>query len=381
MFNFDAIAGAIDNAAGLSQPIQANGLAPFANNYGVTYTTTSSGNESLGVSGVAGDKFASGTNALVFFSRTLANAPAMAWDTVNNAMNAQLAFRYTVGFRFKLTNVDGANSNLQAAHNLLTITTENNPIIVLGTNRVITFAGAATSFTMALNTEYYLEVVVEWAGTPSGTNYTPTMTLYIDGVAISSRTAITYSAPRQCYWRIGCVSQTSTATSTYRRFLYGDIYSTDGTGDAPYNSRLGPQRCRVVYPDEVVSNTWTLSEGTDPLALITGANARVDSKYLTAPDSAGVSSYRLNLPTTANSVVNGLFLFARCSRTAGATRTLTSTFSRTDGTQVAEGPAVTPSTALTDLIVGKFTPTTAAQALDFRDSVLQNAIFALKAPV
>jgi hypothetical protein len=377
MFNFDIITGQQDNSAGLNQPVHLIGLAPFANSYGLAWTTTSSGNESLGVTGLAIDKFANGGNALVFFSRTLANAPAIAWNTINSNMTATGVWRYTLGFRFKMSSDSPAA--LPAAHNLLTFTSQTAVLLQLSTTYNLVFAGTATSTTLVRNREYYFEVVVDHPTAEAGPNYTPTMSLYIDGVFAGTRNSVTFSTSLACMWRLGMVSNGAT-TSSYRRWMIGDIYTTDVVGDAPYNGRLGPQRCRSFYPDELVSNAWTISEGTDALALITGANARVDSKYLSAPDDASATSYRLNFPTTANSAVNGVFIFARSQRDQGATRSIVASMSKTDGTLIKDGTPVAVGTTFSDQIIGAFTPTNAAEAQNYRDSVLQGAIFAIRAP-
>lgn len=385
VLNFDAVPGAVDNSAGNNRPVFNAGMQPFfaspgaVGTFDMRQTTVNTANSSMGVTGLAIDRFDNGANALVFFARTLDDVPAIAWEWSTNPMNAQTPFRYTTGFRFKIptgnpTGMPFAHTFLQATANLTTVLNITNAYLLM-------FVGASTGITLAIGKEYYFEVVIEHAGVPSGSNYTPSMHLYIDGTFIMTRAVTTYTAPTTCYWRFSLTSAGAGATVSQRRFLLGDVYSTNNVGDAPYNGRLGPQRVKTFVPKEVVANTWTPSTGTDPLALITGANARDDTKYLTAPDSDGVTSYKMNMPTADNSIVNGVFLMARAMRTDTAVRTMVGSLTSAGGTALGEGAPVTLTTTMTDRLLGSFVPTTAAQALNYRNSALQNAVFGIKAPI
>ncbi len=378
MFNFDVVPGQADNTAGLNQPVHTVGLAPYANNYGFAFTTATSTNESLGVTGVAADKFANGANALVFFSRTPANAPAISWQAGTAPMSSSIAFRYSVGFRFKIPT--GNPTSLPFLHVLLS-TPQYPAILQFTTTYELSFMGTTLTFKPAFGQEYYFEVVIDYQNPSGASTYQPTASLYIDGVLIRSGLTFAISGVNNCTWRLGLVSSGVNSNQIYRRWLVGDIYSTNMTGDAPGNNRLGPQYCRLAPVDELVANTWTPSEGTDPLALVTGANARNDAKFLTAPDDDGATSYKLNFPTNAKSIVNGVFFFARARREAGQARGVVGRFTKGDDTLIAESALAPVQTTFSDSLVLAYAPTNAAEAANLRDNVLQNATFSLKAPV
>ncbi len=378
MFNFDVVPGQADNTAGLNQPVHTVGLAPYVNSYGFAFTTATSTNESIGVSGVAADKFANGANALVFFSRTAANQPAISWQAGTAPMSSTAAFRYAMGFRFKIPT--GNVASMPFLHTLLSIPQMPN-LLQLTTTYVLALQGSTWDLTLTMGREYYFEVVIDFPTATGASTYAPTVMLYMDGVLIRSITSYAISGVNNCTWRLGLVSTGTNTNQSYRRWMVGDIYSTNMTGDAPGNGRLGPQYCRLAPVDELVTNTWTPSEGTDALALVTGANARNDAKYLTAPDDDGVTSYKLNFPTNAKSVVNGVFFFARARREAGQARGVIGRFSKGDDTLIAESALASVQTTFSDSLVLAYAPTTALEAANLRDNILQNAIFALKAPV
>lgn len=190
----------------------------------------------------------------------------------------------------------------------------------------------------------------------------------------------TWSAANTFQWNLGMVTRAgSGATASQVRMLVGDFYFTDLAGDAPYNGRLGPQRVKAIYPDEVVSNTWTMSEGNDPLALIGQAAANDDAKYITAPDDDSGSVYHFGLPTNSRSIINGLVIYGRAKREDAASRKLTCEITKADGSTILSPAGTTLTTSFTHHPIASIMPATAADAVDLKDGILQNASFALKA--
>lgn len=383
MMNFDLVPGAFTAGTG-NVPTDKNGIQPYITPYALAWQGYTPGWETFGVTGRAEDKFSWGGNALVFYRGSTAYRPQMQINGTSRPMTSTAAFRYTMGFRFKIS----ADGNAAAAQNGTTIILAGPSanLIQLDANSNLIFMNQAIpngGFTLARDREYYFEVMCEYNGSTPGANYTPTYTLWIDGTQVHQVANTSYTFSSTTYFNVGLgIWRSSTgSTSNVQRWLFGDIYMTDSTGEAPYNGRLGPQRVRAVFPDEVVENAWTNSEGSDPLALIGQANGRDDTKYIVSPDDAGEAKFRLNFPTNPRSIVNGLMFFSRAKREDGAPRNLQLSVAKADGSSLFDSTSVSLSGSFSDYLLGSWTPKTVAEAQNFKDTVLQNATFALKAPV
>lgn len=391
MMGFDGFSGAFSGTQNAANP-NLVGIEPFVDTYGITFQGGGSVNATAGVTGRAEDKMSHGGNSLVINRSTTAYRPKLSLPGTaigslpGREMRVDLAFRYTIGFRFKVSAESAAHtggisflgSNLTAT--VLTLTSGSGPYTLLFMNLAL-----SPNILLEQGREYYFEVVCEHDGiNPGGSNYNPVWTLFIDGVEIASRNtlAVSSSVTNWLGYDLGTWISTTSSTTNQQRYLYSDIYVTDHRGEAPYNGRLGPQRVRAVWPDEVVESSWVPSEGTDPLPLVGEGTKDDDTTYITAPADEGSSSYRFGFPFNAGSVVNGLMVIARAKRESGAIRPLQGRIVKADGTtQIGDNLAPSMDVVYKDYVVASVFPENAAEAQDLRSSVLDNAIVKLNAPV
>ena len=381
MMNFDL--SPVSFGTAYNTPTNGSGIEPFVGPYNVSNQAATAGKEVIGVTGREQDKMG-GTNSLVVWRDTTGFRPTLTIQPKNQPyLTGTDPFTYTVGFRFKNSS-ELSSTSFQNGDTLLCIASINNVLSVTSAG-LLTFLGGTTGVTLVFDKEYYFEVKMEWVGGATGANFYPVFSLYIDGLFIMSRnvTAFTPGASRIFNVQLG-IYRASLGTTTHRsRWLFSDIYLTDGKGDAPYNGQLGPQRVKLIVPDEVVENDWTLTgaTATDVIPYLTGAGGRNDTIYLTAPDDDGPATFRFNIPTTAKSVVNGLTFFARAKREDGASRPLLGSIKKADGTELNAVPASTLTTAFVPTLIGQYLPENAAQAANLKDGVLQSMEFTLKAPI
>ncbi|WJJ54983.1 hypothetical protein [Xanthomonas phage RTH11] len=380
MMGFDLIPGAFAGSQFYPTPA-GNGLQPFTLSHNITFTGSGTATDSVGVTGRVEDSMADGRPGIVCYRSTANYRPtfSLGLAATDRPMRSDLAYRYTVGFRWRAG--EGSTATPLNGDALLSGMGLSNQITVT-TTWLVALYGTSTTARLVKGQEYYFEFTMEHNGVSSGSTYIPTLTLRIDGELIMTREGPTMATNTTVQFApmLGIFRASLSATANVQRWLFNDIYITDNQGDAPFNGPLGPQRVRLIHPDEVVANTWNLSEGTNPLALIGQANGRDDTKFLTAPDDASLSSYHFGIPTNAKSIVNGIQLYARAKREDGASRPLQGVFAKDDGTVIAETAPVSLSTVFSDVMVGGYTPTNAAEAANLRDSVLQNMVISLKAP-
>jgi len=384
IMGFDLTPGSLYNPAQSVfpfAPLNGAGIEPFLTQYGITNQQASGAANvysCIGTTGRAQDKFAHGANALVMYSYSSAYTPNLAFSGAGKPMSVTAAFRYTIGFRIKID--AGSPATMVGLVSLLTV--NGTVCMTLGTDYKLSVMGAATTVTLVRGTEYYIELTFDYPTPAASGNYTPNVSLAVDGIDVITRPGPTWSSALTFQWNLGFVTRAgSGATQSSVRILFGDFYMTDLAGDAPYNGRLGPQRVKAVYPDEVVDNTWGMSEGSDPLALIGQGAANDDTKYITAPDDESGSTYHFGLPTNPRSLINGMVIYARAKREDAASRKLTVEVAKGDGTVLWSPAGTSLTTAFAHHPITQVMPATAADVVDLKDSVLQNATFSLKAPL
>lgn len=377
IMGFDIAPGALLDPGAPYAPVRGAGMEPYVGLYGLTYTVDNNVLGSIGVTGRTQDQMSNGANAVVAVSGQRTNQASMTIGGTDRPMSVNTVWRYTLGFRFKID----TSSLAPPTGNMTLVSVANSAIVHLnGPTYNVMFGGNAAGKALTPGVEYYFEVVLDYPTVAASGNFSPTCYLYIDGEQIGpSRVSATWSALTNCSFQIGCFGRSGSGTNL-QRWLFSDFYITDVAGDAPYNGRMGPQRVRAFYPDEVVENNWVLSEGTDPLALI-GQNGRdTDTKFLTAPDDASVTSYRCGFPTNPKSIVNGLMLFGRGKREDGASRPLQATISKANGEAIVAGANVALTTAYATTPLVSYFPTNAVMAANLKDNILQGAVVSLKAP-
>lgn len=235
---------------------------------------------------------------------------------------------------------------------------------VAGTNNY-RLAGSTGLYTFTPGQPVYLEFIVDVPAPSSSTN-TFRARAYVNGELFFTNPAFSGLTPSttEFFFEIGM----DRVLSTSRYLGYSDIYVLDGTGEAPFNDRLGPQVILPFKPETVEATDWTMTGGTDPKTILTDG---LDSTYLTSPVSKATISAVADLKLAPGSTVNGVAFFTRAGRDAGAPRVIAGTASRVlDGTPI--GPPISSGTnqAPGYVTTSRFHPKTAAEreVLNFSDS-------------
>lgn len=191
--------------------------------------------------------------------------------------------------------------------------------------------------TIERNRVYYIEIVEYMTGVSSGSG-TVMMEIWIDGEL---------AAPAWGYTTLGFGSvyaasvEVSTAPGLSQMCLFGlaDIYVTDELGEAPMNSRLGPQIVLPLRANAVRAADWTVVGAADAKTALTDG---LDSTSIRSPLTKSSFEADFDLSLAPGSVVNGIAVFERGKRDAGAPRTISAKINRTaDQVQLAAGSTVT----------------------------------------
>lgn len=166
---------------------------------------------------------------------------------------------------------------------------------------------AGPTMELVIGQEYYIEI--EMIRNAAGTALS--FALFIDGVELAR-----YASPKS----IGAVTNfrlgsSAAPTQTWKStLLFGDIYIGD--------ERLGPQMILTRQPTRTLESNWTPSEGNDPLALLTGANADNDAKFITSPLDNAPDKYRMDFSLPEGYRANSAELYVRAKRNGGSDRTV-----------------------------------------------------------
>jgi hypothetical protein len=220
-------------------------------------------------------------------------------------------------------------------------------------------------YAFTLGQPTYVEFVIDIPN-PNGSSNTFRCQVYVNGELYHTNAALTSLTPQttELFFELGY-----DRVQTANRYIgFSDIYLLDGAGEAPFNSRLGPQIVLPYKADSVVASGWTPNGGTDPLTLLTDGS---DSTYLTSPIGKASIDVTADLKLAPGSQVNGLAFFTRVGRDSGAPRQLISTAKRVaDGTTL--GASITASTTAAPGYVNsaRYLPKTPAERelLNFSDS-------------
>lgn len=155
--------------------------------------------------------------------------------------------------------------------------------------------------------EYYVEMVL----TRQAATTTWELQVFVDGVRIVTPAAVTVISPTFTVFTLG------SAGGNYQwncAWCFGDLYVSD--------ARLGPQVVLSRQPSAVIESNWTPSEGSDPLALITGAAGNDDAKYIRSPMGVEQDRYRMDFELREGYKANAANAFVRGRREPTSTRKL-----------------------------------------------------------
>lgn len=359
-----------------SEPTNLAGL-PLAL-LGLRQLTSGSGAQA-GVSGLAADRFGEGAelrNALVISKNTNTSVKCNLEFLTKVNWRTNVAYKYVFGFTFR-----EAGSQNPATNTVMVSIDDGTGVLTISSGGVFQLGGTNTSVTREFNRDYYIELVFEcnpaWG---TGAQRVKTQ-LYIDGLLILDRVGFDFGDTTDRFASVTWGIHPSSSDNRARRWLFADMYWLDQTGDAPYNTILGPQKVLPVYATEAVADTWSPSTGTDSVAMINQADGRNDATYLVSPADATEASFKMNWNTNSRSVVNGVKLFARAQRDAGATRNLNVQLKDADGDVISTGgTGVALTTSWADYEGGKVLPSQVIQGPALKHEALLDAVVTLSAP-
>ena len=108
------------------------------------------------------------------------------------------------------------------------------------------------------------------------------------------------------------------------------------------NLRLGPKMVISRQPSVTIESNWAPSQGTDPLALITGANTTDDTKYITSPDGLLSDKYRMDFDMKEGFKAFAAAVYLRGKRDMASTRMVkTAVFNRQTNEELDPSKSVT----------------------------------------
>lgn len=273
------------------------------------------------------------------------------------------AFSITIGFNICDFSAAMPAGGYYAARFSRAAGTLSNMIEHIGGSNQYRLANTGNLYTITPGQPTYLEFIVDM---PTPANNTFRCRAYVNGELWSTNNAFTSLTAQttELFFEIGI----DRVFSANRFIGFSDIYLLDATGEAPFNDRLGPQVVMPYKATAVSAPEWTLTGGTDPLAVLTDNS---DATYLTSPLGKASINVDADLKLTPGSQVNGVAFFTKVGRDAGAPRPIAGAATRVaDGAAI--GTPVTSPTAATPSFVtsARFFPKTPAERelLNFPDT-------------
>lgn len=215
---------------------------------------------------------------------------------------------------------------------------------------------AGKDFPIERNREYYIEVEMFCDNPVAGRSSNPTSCrVWIDGQLagewIDSFGAYASNASTLVGLEVGYVAHASNPLPLYMGVA--DVYVLDGTGESPYNERLGTQKVRTVKPSGVVEDRWVPVGTSDALAALTDGS---DATGLKSPKGSATGVLELELGLNSKSIVNGLLVYGRGMRDNGAQRQITSKIEDLNGELVGEQHIAYMGPSLNDVVLVDYLP-------------------------
>ncbi len=330
-----------------------------------------------GVSGLAGDRLGEGAeqrNALVISKNTNTSVKSVLEFLQRPNWRTNVAYKYSFGFTFR------ENGSQNPATTVIAVSIDDGTGVVgLTAAGLFQLGGTNTTLTREFNRDYYIELVFEC--NPAWGAVKTKVSMIVDGVLLLERPGFDFGDTADRFASVTWGIHSNSSDNRARRWLFADMYWQDHTGDAPYNAPLGPQKVLPVYATEAVADTWTPSSGSDSVAMINQADGRNDATYLVSPADNTEASFKMNWNTNSRSVVNGVKLFTRAQRDAGATRSLSVQLKDEDGVVISTGgtnQALT--TAWAEYEGGKVLPSQVIQGPALKHEALLNSVVTIAAP-
>jgi hypothetical protein len=206
------------------------------------------------------------------------------------------------------------------------------------------------------NKEYYFEIELWCDSVVPGRSSNPVSArVYLDGEVVGEwlgsfgSFAPTGTTPMGL--EVGYVSHAS--NPIVMQMGVADVYVLDGTGEAPYNERLGPQQVEYKRPNAVVEGGWIPTGTSDALTALTDG---LDSTGLKSPKGTTTGVLQVNLGLNSGSIVNGVLVYARGDRGPGAPRAITGSIEDSNGTALGQEKKTGFVPSLSDTILAEYLP-------------------------
>lgn len=332
-----------------------------------------------GVSGLPADRFGADAelrNALVISKNTNVSVKSNLEFLEKVNWRTNVAYKYVFGFTFREVGSQNPATNV-----VLVSIDEGTGVLTITSAGVFQLGGTNTSVTREFGRDYYIELVFECNPAWGTGSQRVKCQLYIDGLLILDRVGFDFGETTDRMASVTWGIHSSSSDNRARRWLFADMYWVDHTGDAPYNTLLGPQKVLPVYPIEAVADTWDPSIGTDSVAMINQADGRNDATYVSSPTNGDEGSYKMDWKTNSRSVVNGIKLFARGQRDAGAARTLSVQLKDSNGDVVSTGgTGLALGTTYADLAGGQVLPNSVLQGPKLSHAALADSVVTIQSP-
>lgn len=262
-------------------------------------------------------------------------------------ITASTSYRRVTGFTF----VDMSPVEPASAYNMINHRrgTSTSAVIVRRPNGQWSLGSSTVAFER--NRLYYIEVVEYMTGVASGSG-TIMMEIWIDGeLAVPAWAYATL--PFGSVYASNIEAATANGMSQANILGVADIYVTDEVGEAPMNGRLGPQIVLPMRPTAVRAPNWEIVGAADAKTALSDDS---DATTVRSPLSKSSLEADFDLSLAPGSVVNGIAVFQRGKRDAGAPRSVSTKMVRTaDQVQLVSGSPAALAAGFT-ATVGARTP-------------------------
>lgn len=206
------------------------------------------------------------------------------------------------------------------------------------------------------NKEYYFEIELWCDSVVPGRSSNPVSArVYLDGDLVGEWLGSFGSFPptgsTPLGLEVGYVAHAS--NPIVMQMGVADVYVLDGTGEAPYNERLGAQQVEFKRPNAVVEGGWIPTGTSNPLTALTDG---LDSTGLKSPKGETAGMVQVNLGLTSSSIVNGVLVYARGDRGPGAQRYLSGVIEDSNSTQVGTTRKASLGSSLGEIVLADYMP-------------------------
>lgn len=382
-FNFDGVGAEVQGPTGEAAfaPKHGTGLLDTRNADIKTllYVPTVPQYNAIGVTGLERHKVGVGAdrrNALVIHrSSPTANITNGARIVLGTDMDARTnrSWRQIYGFTY----VDFSDREPTLAYQMISLLRNGARVSLVTRRNNNTLLVGPEVFPFERGREYYIEVELFYDAPekPAGSNAFSARVL-IDQVEIYRWNLSLGMLPASGNVTAGIEVGFSDQSSNPFPLQVGiaDLYVADYEGEAPYNAPLGPQKVMLKKAEVVDADAWTVTGAADAQAALADDS---DASYIQSPLVDAEASVLFDLGLNQGSILNGIQIYARGSRGAGAMRSITSTIHV--GSEELNPQTVTFPSATTARKLTTFLPSQTEQMAVLEGSTLSDLLIKIEA--